>query len=151
MSDAQFACDAGFVQRDLTGLKRLLEKSRLHPARATIVAAMFLAFATPCLIHPQSTNEGSRREIPVLQSTCLISADVRRLVEFYEPILNRKANWSGRITPNSPRERGCGQFSPPQPRRSTSPAQPNRQRIAASFWNSKSQTYMPDTSVFSRW
>jgi catechol 2,3-dioxygenase-like lactoylglutathione lyase family enzyme len=68
---------------------------RLHPARAAIVGAMFLALPTPCLIHPQSTNEGSRREIPVLQSTCLISADVRRLVEFYEPILNRKANWSG--------------------------------------------------------
>lgn len=26
MSDAQFASDAGFVQRDLDGLKRLLEK-----------------------------------------------------------------------------------------------------------------------------
>jgi catechol 2,3-dioxygenase-like lactoylglutathione lyase family enzyme len=68
---------------------------RLHPARAAIVGAMSLAFATPCLIHPQSMDEGSRREIPVLQNTCLISADVRRLVEFYEPILNRKANWSG--------------------------------------------------------
>lgn len=26
MSDAQFASDAGFVERDLNGLKRLLEK-----------------------------------------------------------------------------------------------------------------------------
>jgi hypothetical protein len=26
MSDAQFASDAGFVQRDLNGLKRLLEQ-----------------------------------------------------------------------------------------------------------------------------
>jgi len=26
MSDAQFASDAGFVQHDLNGLKRLLEK-----------------------------------------------------------------------------------------------------------------------------
>jgi hypothetical protein len=56
---------------------------------------MLLPLAVPCLTHPQSTNEGSRREIPVLQSTCLITADVRRLVEFYEPLLNRKANWSG--------------------------------------------------------
>jgi hypothetical protein len=56
---------------------------------------MLLALAAPCLIHPQSTNEGSKPEIPVLQSTCLISADVRRLVEFYEPIPNRKANCSG--------------------------------------------------------
>jgi uncharacterized glyoxalase superfamily protein PhnB len=68
---------------------------RLHPARAAIAGAMLLALAAPCLIHPQSTNEGSQPETPVLQSACLISADVRRLVEFYEPILNRKANWSG--------------------------------------------------------
>jgi catechol 2,3-dioxygenase-like lactoylglutathione lyase family enzyme len=67
----------------------------LHPASAATVVAILLAFATPCMIHPQNTNECPRREIPVLQSTCLISADVRRLVEFYEPILNRKANWSG--------------------------------------------------------
>jgi uncharacterized glyoxalase superfamily protein PhnB len=66
-----------------------------HAAHAAIVGAVLLALAAPCLIHPQSTNEGSRGEIPVLQTTCLISADVRRLVEFYEPILNRKANWSG--------------------------------------------------------
>jgi len=56
---------------------------------------MLLALAVPCLIHPQSTNEASRREIPVLQSTCLISEDVRGLEEFYEPLLNRKAKWSG--------------------------------------------------------
>ena len=68
---------------------------RPHPAHPAIAVAMLLALAAPCLIHPQSTNEGSRREIPVLQNTCLISAHVRRLVEFYEPILNRKANWSG--------------------------------------------------------
>jgi catechol 2,3-dioxygenase-like lactoylglutathione lyase family enzyme len=68
---------------------------RLHPAHAAIAAAMLLALTAPCLIHPQSTNEGSQRDIPVLQSTCLITADVRRLAEFYEPLLNRKANWSG--------------------------------------------------------
>jgi hypothetical protein len=59
-----------------------------------MAGAMLLALAA-LLIHPQSTNEGSRRDIPVLQSTCLITADVRRVVEFYEPLLNRKANWSG--------------------------------------------------------
>ena len=68
---------------------------RPHPAHAAIAGAMLLALAEPCLIHPQSKNEGSRREIPVLQSTCLITADVGRLVEFYEPLLNRRANWSG--------------------------------------------------------
>ena len=68
---------------------------RPHPALAAIAGAMLLPLAVPCLANPQSTNEGSRREIPVLQSTWLITADVRRLVEFYEPLLNRKANWSG--------------------------------------------------------
>jgi uncharacterized glyoxalase superfamily protein PhnB len=79
---------------------------RLHPARGAIVVAMLLAFATPRLIHPQRTNEGSRREIPVLQNTCLISADVRRLVEFYEPILNRKASWSGQVYAEFPTSAG---------------------------------------------
>ena len=51
---------------------------RLHPSHAAIEEAMLLALAAPCLIHRQSTNESSQREIPVLQSTCLISADVRR-------------------------------------------------------------------------
>ena len=68
---------------------------RFHPDRAAIVMAVVLAFAVPCLIHPQGTKEGTQRESPVLQNTCLISADVRRLVEFYEVILNRKAHWSG--------------------------------------------------------
>lgn len=67
----------------------------LHSAGAPIVGALLLAFATACLIHPQSMNESPRREMPVLQNTCLISAHVRQLVKFYEPILNRKANWSG--------------------------------------------------------
>jgi catechol 2,3-dioxygenase-like lactoylglutathione lyase family enzyme len=68
---------------------------RLHPSHAAMAGAMLLALAAPCLIHPQSTNDSSQREIRVLQNTCLISADVRRLVEFYEPVLNRKAKWSG--------------------------------------------------------
>ena len=68
---------------------------RLGSVCATIAGAIFLGLAPPCLIHPQGTNESSRRELPVLQNTCLISADVKGLVEFYEPILNRKANWSG--------------------------------------------------------
>jgi hypothetical protein len=51
---------------------------RLHPSHAAMAGAMLLALAAPCLIHPQSANESSQREIPVRQSTCLISADVRR-------------------------------------------------------------------------
>jgi hypothetical protein len=124
---------------------------RPHPALAAIAGAMLLPLAVPCLTHPQSTNEGSRREIPVLQSTCLITADLRRLVEFYEPLLNRKANWSGEDYAEFPRERACWQSSRPRPRRSTTPARANRQRIVASFWNSKLRTSMPNTGVFSHW
>lgn len=67
---------------------------RLHAACRVMVVTMLLAFAAPCLIRSQRRIEGSRPEGAVLQNTCLVSADVRRLVEFYEPLLNRKANWS---------------------------------------------------------
>jgi catechol 2,3-dioxygenase-like lactoylglutathione lyase family enzyme len=33
---------------------------------------------------------------PTLQNTCVITHDVRRLVDFYEPILAQKAKWSGK-------------------------------------------------------
>jgi catechol 2,3-dioxygenase-like lactoylglutathione lyase family enzyme len=68
---------------------------RPPPALAALAGVMLLPLAVPWLTHPQGTNEGSRRDIPVLQNTCLITADVRRLVEFYETLLNRKASWSG--------------------------------------------------------
>jgi catechol 2,3-dioxygenase-like lactoylglutathione lyase family enzyme len=32
----------------------------------------------------------------MLLHTCLITSDVKRLVDFYEPILNLKAKWSGK-------------------------------------------------------
>ena len=32
---------------------------------------------------------------PSLSHTCLISSDVKKLVEFYEPVLRAKAKWSG--------------------------------------------------------
>jgi catechol 2,3-dioxygenase-like lactoylglutathione lyase family enzyme len=34
--------------------------------------------------------------IPSLEHTCLITNDVKRLVDFYEPILTMKAKWSGK-------------------------------------------------------
>jgi uncharacterized glyoxalase superfamily protein PhnB len=36
-----------------------------------------------------------RRSRPVLVNTCVVTENVRRLVEFYEPILEQKAKWSG--------------------------------------------------------
>lgn len=88
----------------------------LHSAGAPIVGALLLAFATACLIHPQSMNESPRREMPVLQNTCLISAHLRQLVKFYEPILNRKANWSGQDYAEFPdKRRRTGNFLPRSP------------------------------------
>ena len=34
--------------------------------------------------------------MPMLEHTCVITNDVRRLVDFYEPILAQKAKWSGK-------------------------------------------------------
>jgi catechol 2,3-dioxygenase-like lactoylglutathione lyase family enzyme len=46
---------------------------------------------------PQAADRMTPRPAPgpVLENTCLITADVRRMVDFYERILQRKANWSG--------------------------------------------------------
>ena len=124
---------------------------RLHPSHAAMAGAMLLALAAPCLIHPQSTNDSSQREIPVLQSTCLISADVRRLVEFYEPVLTRKANWSGVDYAEFPTRAGVLAIFSAADQAKYIPGWPNQQRIAASFWNSKLRTSMPNTGVFSHW
>jgi catechol 2,3-dioxygenase-like lactoylglutathione lyase family enzyme len=40
--------------------------------------------------HPQNSNHQ-----PALMHTCLITSNVKRLVDFYEPVLNLKAKWSG--------------------------------------------------------
>jgi catechol 2,3-dioxygenase-like lactoylglutathione lyase family enzyme len=34
-------------------------------------------------------------QIPALEHTCLVTNDVKRLVDFYEPVLALKAKWSG--------------------------------------------------------
>jgi catechol 2,3-dioxygenase-like lactoylglutathione lyase family enzyme len=34
-------------------------------------------------------------QIPALEHTCLVTNDVKRLVDFYEPVLVLKARWSG--------------------------------------------------------
>jgi catechol 2,3-dioxygenase-like lactoylglutathione lyase family enzyme len=39
---------------------------------------------------PQSADHN-----PELMHTCLITSNVKRLVDFYEPVLNLKAKWSG--------------------------------------------------------
>jgi uncharacterized glyoxalase superfamily protein PhnB len=45
------------------------------------------------------TNSGLRsndQRTPTLAHTCLITQNVKRLVDFYEPVLQQKAKWSGK-------------------------------------------------------
>ena len=59
-------------------------------------AAMALLFTAPLRLHPQQGKGASgRNDGPVLVNTCVITPDVKRLVGFYEPILQQKAKWSG--------------------------------------------------------
>ena len=39
---------------------------------------------------------GGDQKTPTLAHTCLITKDVQRLVDFYEPVLQQKAKWSGK-------------------------------------------------------
>jgi uncharacterized glyoxalase superfamily protein PhnB len=62
-----------------------------------IVTAMILLVAA--LLRPQTQpakgNSFKSSAPPVLVNSCVVTENVRRLVEFYEPILQQKAKWSG--------------------------------------------------------
>jgi len=47
------------------------------------------------LTPPAKGNSSLENPLPVLVNTCLITENVKRLVDFYEPILQQKAKWSG--------------------------------------------------------
>jgi catechol 2,3-dioxygenase-like lactoylglutathione lyase family enzyme len=57
-----------------------------------IVLATGGSFATPQKPDGSSLGIGTA---PTLAHTCLITSDVKRLADFYEPILKLKAKWSG--------------------------------------------------------
>jgi catechol 2,3-dioxygenase-like lactoylglutathione lyase family enzyme len=67
-------------------------------ATRILCAAMALTVAAGALAIPQTppTNPQDPGRAPMLSKTCLITNNVRRLVDFYEPILQLKANWSGK-------------------------------------------------------
>lgn len=72
-------------------------KMRIGVRRYLIVSAEFLLVAALLQLHVQPTR-GNSSEYgirPVLVNTCVVTESVRRLVEFYEPILQQKAKWSG--------------------------------------------------------
>jgi catechol 2,3-dioxygenase-like lactoylglutathione lyase family enzyme len=81
----------------------MLATSRI--SNSTILLAVFVAGWSTSL---QGSN-GQPREaarIPTLMHTCLISNHVRRLVDFYEPILGQKAKWSGEDYAEFPTDAG---------------------------------------------
>jgi catechol 2,3-dioxygenase-like lactoylglutathione lyase family enzyme len=61
------------------------------PATLAIALAAVAAMDSPQAQRPNPELE----QALVLENTCLITADVKRMVEFYERILQRKAKWSG--------------------------------------------------------
>lgn len=61
---------------------------------ATILLAAF-AIGWPQSAEKINTAAPDGGHIPALAHTCLITGNVKRLVEFYEPVLGEKANWSG--------------------------------------------------------
>jgi uncharacterized glyoxalase superfamily protein PhnB len=58
-------------------------------------AAALLMVCAALPLRPQAPGGAVLESAPVLENTCLITVDVKRLVEFYEPVLQRKARWSG--------------------------------------------------------
>lgn len=64
--------------------------------RRLFFLTLLLLFATPLQLLGQSQDQPSQRDShPVLVNACVITDNVKRLVEFYEPILAAKAKWSG--------------------------------------------------------
>jgi uncharacterized glyoxalase superfamily protein PhnB len=62
-----------------------------------IVSTVFLLIVAPWQLRSQSGigQSPQRSNRAVLINTCVVSKNVKRLVEFYEPVLGQKAKWSG--------------------------------------------------------
>lgn len=59
------------------------------------LAIMLALVATGRLVSSQDAGSPSADSLPRLANVCLITNNTKRLVEFYEPILEVKAKWSG--------------------------------------------------------
>lgn len=59
-----------------------------------LLAAIALTFANPQVANTRSRSADS--PVPRLVNTCLITGNVDQLVQFYESILSKKAQWSGK-------------------------------------------------------
>lgn len=70
----------------------------MNSARRLVLRGVLLAAVAggwPASAQQTANSQQAAGHSPVLVNTCLISADVRRLVDFYEPVLKLKAKWSG--------------------------------------------------------
>jgi uncharacterized glyoxalase superfamily protein PhnB len=68
----------------------------MNRAQGFVLFAVVLAWAA-CAARWSAAQSPSLADLhpPVLQNTCLITSDLKRLVDFYEQVLERKAKWSG--------------------------------------------------------
>jgi uncharacterized glyoxalase superfamily protein PhnB len=68
----------------------------MERSQQLLFEAVLLMACTTLPLRSQASAAGAGRErTPILVNTCLITVDAKRLVEFYQPVLNRKAKWSG--------------------------------------------------------
>jgi hypothetical protein len=74
-----------------------LQRTVIRVAAAGVLGCAFWGNAAPSQVHPQpATSPSSKRSIrPAFINTRVITKDVKRLVGFYEPVLELKAKWSG--------------------------------------------------------
>ena len=70
---------------------------RIGVSRHLTHSAMFLVLVALSQLQGQRvTNSSFDRGLrPVLVNSCVITDHVKRLVDFYEPVLQQKAKWSG--------------------------------------------------------
>ena len=68
------------------------------PGPTYLTIALLVAIMGWSANRQQMTNDPSPqvRNLPRLVNTCLITKNVERLVQFYEPILGLKAQWAGK-------------------------------------------------------
>jgi catechol 2,3-dioxygenase-like lactoylglutathione lyase family enzyme len=73
------------------------QRAVVRAAAAGLLGCAFWGNAASSPVHLQpATSQSSGRSIrPTLINTCVITKDVKRLVGFYEPVLELKAKWSG--------------------------------------------------------
>jgi catechol 2,3-dioxygenase-like lactoylglutathione lyase family enzyme len=83
--------------RDSRSRDRRYSSNVMALFRAWCLALIFSSMAPGQFLRSQALGEHTQNADhgPALLHTCLITSNVKRLVDFYEPVLNLKAKWSG--------------------------------------------------------